>query len=816
MSNSKSKKRSETGDTTGSDPVVFGHNTLQRIVAVQLLNESTVRMYTRGDSDKNRSNASASSVSHSDAEFFPFFFLSSPTLIEGFHRKYWIKELAGSNFYRFLVAFQRWNDLWEAIRFLMQTYNRTALRRASHYSEIEPLFLKADPLTQYLLQSGVTLFKGMEFGDLLRIQIQIHTFARTGRRSDPRRTEDRILAAVLTDNTGWEATFDGRKLPEKEILQGVASAIQERDPDIVEGHDLSDFVLPFLVHRSELLSIELPIGRDGSALRSFSPRGNPLESPVEHSIYEVAGRHLIDTKSLSQLHASPRKALESFGLRAVLQQLGLPSAQEKHVAHAKHGPESAAGESGDSVLHRLRSACHDVRTLSNYLTPSVFFQASIVPKSFDALLRAGSATRIELLMLREYVRQKHSVPKPQTGTQQTGGYTDIFVTGILPNVLSADIESLYPSIMLTQTIKPATDELSVFKQLLSVLTATRLDAKRRMKAAANDLERDALDAFQASLKILINSFYGYLGYARGLFNDYEQADRVTNSGQELLRGIIREVELYNGRVIEADTDGLFFIPPDNVRGETQEESFVARLSGALPEGINLVLAGRYKKMLSYRKKNYALLDHSDRLTIKGSSLISRSIERFAKEYIRLCINCLLQEDVEGLHRLYGALAQDILQHRWDVYEFCRTETIRDSAETYEAELRDNKRKPSAAYEVARRAGVAVRPGDRISYYVTGAQAGVKIVENSKLAEEWQPNFPDENTAYYLERLNENSKKFEMFFEKKDFEAVFSTESLFGFDASQIRLIKEHVLSRDQVTPPEEEQGEFGIWLDDSN
>ena len=250
MSNSKSKKRPETGNTTGSDPVVFGHNTLQRIVAVQLLNESTVRMYTRGDSDKNRTNASASSVSHSDAEFFPFFFLSSPTLIEGFHRKYWIKELAGSNFYRFLVAFQRWNDLWEAIRFLMQTYNRTALRRASHYSEIEPLFLKADPLTQYLLQSGVTLFKGMEFGDLLRIQIQIHTFARTGRRSDPRRTEDRILAAVLTDNTGWEATFDGRKLPEKEILQGVASAIQERDPDIVEGHEISDFVLPFLVHRS--------------------------------------------------------------------------------------------------------------------------------------------------------------------------------------------------------------------------------------------------------------------------------------------------------------------------------------------------------------------------------------------------------------------------------------------------------------------------------------------------------------------------------------------------------------------------------------
>lgn len=815
MSNLKSRKRSPPTEQTGADPVLFGQSTLQRIVAVQLLNESTVRMYTRAAIGESGTSTAPSSVKHSDSEFFPFFFLSSQSLIEGFPRKHWIKELAGSNFYRFLVAFQRWNDLWEAVRYLMQAFNRTALRRATHYSEIEPLFLKPDPLTQYLLQSGVTLFKGMEFDDLLRIQIHLHTHARSGKRSDPRRTEDRILAAVLTDNTGWEATFDGRKLAEKELLQRLASAIQDRDPDIIEGHDLFDFILPYLVHRSELHSIDVPIGRDGTALRSFSPRGNPLESPVEHSIYEVAGRHLIDTKSLAQLHAAPRKTLESFGLRTVMQQLGLPSAQEKLPSSGRHTPETATDESGDSLLHRLRSVCRDVRTLSDHLTPSVFFQARIVPKSFDALLRAGSAAKIELLMLREYVRQKHSVPKPQTGSQQTGGYTDIFVTGILQNVLSADIESLYPSIMLTQNIRPSTDNLAVFTQLLSVLTALRLDAKRRMNAAASDRERDSLDALQSSLKILINSFYGYLGYARGLFNDYEQADRVTSAGQDLLRSIIREVELHNGRVIEADTDGLYFIPPDNVRGESQEESFVARLSTALPEGINLVLAGRYKKMLSYRKKNYALLDYSDRLTIKGSSLISRSMERFAKEYIRLCINCLLQEDVEGLHRLYVALSQDILQHRWDVYDFCRTETIRDSAETYESELLDNKRKPTAAYEVAKRAGMAVRPGDRISYYVTGTQAGVKILENSRLAEEWQPHFPDENTAYYIERLNENSKKFEMFFEKKDFEAVFSADSLFGFDPSQIRLLKDRVIPREQITPPEEEPGEFGIWLDES-
>ena len=128
---------------------------------------------------------------------------------------------------------------------------------------------------------------------------------------------------------------------------------------------------------------------------------------------------------------------------------------------------------------------------------------------------------------------------------------------------------------------------------------------------------------QSSFKILINSFYGYLGYGKGLFNDYDQADIITTTGQELLKKLIHEIELHNGTVIEVDTDGIFFIPPDNVVGEESERKFVEHLSETLPEGINLGFNGRYKKMLSYKKKNYALLHFDNRVTIKGSSLISR-------------------------------------------------------------------------------------------------------------------------------------------------------------------------------------------------
>jgi DNA polymerase elongation subunit (family B) len=369
--------------------------------------------------------------------------------------------------------------------------------------------------------------------------------------------------------------------------------------------------------------------------------------------------------------------------------------------------------------------------------------------------------------------------------------------------------------MLSQQIKPATDELNVFQILLRDLTTKRLEAKHAMPTRESPEERAQQDALQSSLKILVNSFYGYLGYARGLFNDYAQADRVTTAGQELLRAIMKQVELHNGQVIEVDTDGLFCVPPDNVRGEEQELIFVEKMSSSLPEGIHLALAGRYKRMLSYKKKNYALLDYSDRLTIRGSALISRSLERFAKQFIQLSINCLLQEDIDGLHNLYVSFAKDIANHRWEAADFSRTETIRDSFETYDLEVGETRRKPAAAYEVAKRSGLTLKPGERISYYVTGSHTGVKILENSKLAAEWDSNFPDENTAYYLDRLNECSKKFEVFFEPQDFNKIFSSDDLFGFRPEGIRIVQQKAVTPEEPPTPEEEGPEFGIWIDES-
>ncbi len=781
------------------NPLLYGHNPRQHIVAVHQLNDRFVRLYQRVEGK----------TQHEDAELFPFFFLSGPQLLEDFPRQFWLKELTGNLFYNHIAVFSRWSEMWEAVQHAMRIHNKYASPKASSYSELESILLRPDPVYQFLMQSGMTLFKGMEFDDLHRMQIDLQRESPLSP-AKSRRQEDRLLRIVLSDNRGWYDSIESRKADEKEILEALIAKVCTLDPDVIEGHNLNGDVFPYLDSCCQRHTLDFAIGRDGSSVRHFSPRQPFWAGEAETVFYEVTGRYLIDTQRLAESYDYSARALESFHLEYLSQYFGL---DDSPVTPAAGPPSSAAGKRGTGKPKEPPLAnVHRIRRLSDLLSVGHFHLAQMCPFGLGGILRTGSAVKIESLLIREYLRQKHSIPKASTGTQSRGGYTDIFCTGVYSGILHADVESLYPSIMLSQGIKPGTDLLNVFLPVLQELTSLRLDAKRMLKQAESATARSKLDAMQSAFKVLINSFYGYLAYNRACFNDYEQADRVTTLGQTFLHSVIGQARLFNARVIQVDTDGLFFIPPDNVNGTDAEDSFVQRLASSLPAGINLVLAGRYRTMLSYKKKNYALQDDSGKMIIKGSALVSRSLELFARRYIEQCIACLLSGDVETLHRTYTALQRRIVAHHWVAREFSRTETIKEDLETYESAVRQGKRPAAAVVEAAKRASLYPRPGLSVSYYVTGAEANVKIADNCRIAPEWDANLPDENTAYYLSRLGECSAKFRDFFAPADYEKIFTTDDLFGFDPSGIVILSRDVQPQRPEQPPEEPADEFPIWL----
>jgi len=778
------------------NPLLYGHNPDPNLIAVHQNGESQMRVCSRRDGR----------IVAEDVDFYPFFFLSEKRILQGFTKKHWVKELVGNNHYKFLCAFTRWSDMWEAVNFALQKHNQSSDEKVQSYSEADFLLLRPDPTTQYLMQTGRTLFKGMKFEDLYRLQLDIETYSRL-RFSKAERLEDRIIVIALADSTGWEYAIDGRKKSEPEMLRELVDVIRKKDPDVIEGHNIFNFDFPYILQRCALNGVEFAIGRDGSAPRGSSPFGG---RETEFNTFEVNGRHIIDTWSLVQSYDVGKRDMESYGLKYAAKYFGFASSDRVYISgekiswHWDNEPEVLIKYALDDV--------RETRMLSQHLSPTAFHLAQMGPLSYGTTARLGTAAKIEAMLLREYLRQKTSVPRPTRGVQTTGGYTDLFYTGVLSPVVHVDVESLYPSIIVSEGICPKSDSLQVFVALLKELTKLRLDAKRKMAKAKNDGERTKLDAMQSSLKILINSFYGYLGFSRGLFNDYEQADRVTKRGQEVLRGMIDEITTRGGQVVEVDTDGVYFVPPPGNKGEKAEGNFVRGISSTMPKGINLVLGGRYRKILSYKKKNYALLGYDEKVELKGSSLVSRSMEAFARGYLHQCIESLLSNNLERLHELYVNLRKDLLEHKLDVRDFAKTETLRDPLEDYAHEVEAGKRNRSASYELALRSRRPFRPGDKISYYFTGTDPNIKAFESCKLIEEWIPNAPDENVAYYLRRLDEYTKKFEVFFTPQDFRKIFSADDLFQFSSGNIEIITQEVKKAEEEPEEETITVEPKIWL----
>ena len=795
---------SDQREVAAEDLALFGRDATERIVDVQPLlrgehsTQAKARLYRR--------SADGTRVSEEIDDFYPFFFLSDHTLLDGFSdERYRCETLAGEGFFRFLIAFRSWSAFWDGVHHVEDV-------TGSRERRPEELYLIGSPVQQYLLQSGRTCLKGMDFEDLHRLQLDIETRS-VGDFPNAERPEDAIILIALSDNRGWSRLIDGHHLPEPVMLEELVQVIRERDPDVIEGHNCFQFDFDYLLKRCALHDVAFAVGRDGSTPRTYASSMRFAERTVDFPALKIAGRHVIDTYFQVMAYDVFKRDLPGYGLKTAAKYFGFATKDRTYVEG------DTITELWENDPERLRRyALDDVtetRKLAAHLSGSTFYLTQMLPMPYGQAARTGPASKIESLFIREYLRERRAFPRSEWGSQSVGGYTDIFLTGAVGPVVYADVESLYPSIMLADGIQPAGDTLSLFPRLLQRLTDLRFEAKRQMKTATDDHTRGELDARQSSYKVLINSFYGSLGFSLSTFNDFEEADKVTRRGQQLLRQMIRAIRERGGTVVEADTDGVFFVPPETdargqpVRGDAEaEQRFTEQLTEALPEGIRVGFDGRYRKMLSYKKKNYALLGYDDRLKFKGSSLIARSSERFGRRFVRQAVRLLLEEDLTGLHELYMQVRAQIESSDWPegVRSFARTETLKDTLQQYEADVEEGKRTRTAPYELAKQQaeheGREIRKGDRITYYVTGSLANVTAFKNCKLADEWSPQAPDENTAYYLSRLDRFAEKFAPFFSEHDFRRLFSPEDLFGFSAEGIEIRTERHTPATEEFPDE--------------
>ncbi|MDZ4199582.1 MAG: DNA polymerase domain-containing protein [Kiritimatiellia bacterium] len=715
----------------------FGSGAIPGVVGADLdATGRTVTLWIRdGDTVYSRQEA-----------FQPFCWIESPSTWTGCPIPCEIRELSGTQPFRALASFDSWKDHERALAWL---------RRSADAGEA-PFLAIPDPVQQYFMRTGVTFFRGLSFSEVRRLQIDIETRTTEGYDfPNADREGDRILAIGLSDSTGWERLISAREYSESDMIEEAVRSLRERDPDVIEGHNLFAFDLPYLMKRARRAGVSFGVGRDGSEPSVRSGRFTAADRTTSYPRADLTGRSIVDTYFLAQLYDVSHRSLPGLGLKEVARHFGL--AREGRVRVDVGHMDQEFERDPDRVLAYLSDDLSETRALGELLSPVIFEQARLLPFGYQSVGLRGSTAKIDAWMLREYLRWGGSVPRPEARRSFEGGAADIFFTGVARPVHHCDVRSLYPSLMLAERIGPASDEAGVFLALLGRLREFRLQAKSAMQKAANEAERQSLDSMQSAFKILINSFYGYLGFDQARFSDFSAAERVTARGREILSGMLAWIRAHGGSPVEMDTDGIYFVPPP---GESPEDRIRFRegLATSLPPGIDVEFDGEYPAMFSYKVKNYALLCEDGEILLKGAALKSRGLEPFQRKFIREAVELHLRGESRKIPECAERYRKAIRNREWPIRELARSERLQDHPEAY-ADKKANGRARNAAYELALASGRTYRAGDTVRYYVTGERSGVAVHENSRMISEWDPLHRDENVAYYLTKLNALVKKF---------------------------------------------------------
>jgi DNA polymerase I len=130
-------------------------------------------------------------------------------------------------------------------RTLLQGASRRLERKVQTLGELQDTYYQVGPVEQYLMQTGRVYFRGLTFDDLHRLQFDLETTS-----LDPHR--GRIFLITIRDNRGFATTLEApTPADEAAMIAALCQLIRDRDPDILENHNLFAFDLQFLEARAQ-------------------------------------------------------------------------------------------------------------------------------------------------------------------------------------------------------------------------------------------------------------------------------------------------------------------------------------------------------------------------------------------------------------------------------------------------------------------------------------------------------------------------------------------------------------------------------------
>jgi DNA polymerase, archaea type len=407
-----------------------------------------------------------------------------------------------------------------------------------------------------------------------------------------------MIGTQVVNQHGAETIIISRP-DEATLLRQFWQGIKQAKPQVVIGHNLFGFDLPFLAKRSEVLGIPHPLARGSKEKRITASSFHG--KPIVFTPWTLRGVDIIDTLHQVAIWDKSASKLTGYGLKDSVITIGLRSERRLELTHQQIKDCWATGDF-NTIGEYLKFDLEDTQLLADFLLPVVWFQQRVVPGlRFQELAVASPALKAQK------IHQWLGLPGVEADEPvlYEGALIACPNPGLHANVAKIDASSLYPSIMLKYGICSRKDPEHKFLGVLQFMTQERL----RLKQLAKGGDKSA-DHQQNALKILINGSYGYMGTGGYCYNDFEAAALITAYGRKIITLMQSVVESMGATVIELDTDGIMFT-------SDQPEAITAAVQAALPTGINVELEFSGCGAYVPKSKSYVIISPTGTPTVKG-------------------------------------------------------------------------------------------------------------------------------------------------------------------------------------------------------
>ena len=476
---------------------------------------------------------------------------------------------------------------------------------------------------------------------------------------------------------------------EKEMLESFFEIVKNENPDVLVGYNSAQFDLPYIKTRVEKLKIPTNFSRYTSPLRFVNKgliKGMKIEGRVHFDLFPVVKFFsfigLIKTQSMS-LDSVSEDVLGQKKVKVKKDEIWKEwdSGNIDHLAHYSLVDSDLTKKLNDKFIP-IQMELSSVAKLPLFET-SISTSGQLV----ENLLMFHASNRHELIPQKpggDAINSRLEAPIQ-------GAFVKLPEPGIYENIAVLDFRGLYPSIIISYNIDPYTlvtdknsnDAKDCFQSptdaffskskqglvpfVLDYLVEKRGKIKDEIKTV--DKSSDAyvrLSARSHALKILANSFYGYLGYARSRWYSRPCAESVTAWGRKHISETIAFAEKSGFNVLYADTDSVFLL----YKNKDDVIKFMNDINSSLPDKMELELEGFYTRgvFVSKRaqssdgedtgaKKKYALLGDDGRTKIRGFELVRRDWSSVAKDTQKAVLEAILKE---GSKEKAAKIIRDVL------------------------------------------------------------------------------------------------------------------------------------------------------------